>query len=152
MYHIHQNYIFQFSWEHNLHRIVSLFHQIYEQPFGIFLTHAVSSHLAKKNLRAFASNLLTLTWWYMNSISAAITILWFLNLVKTPTRFFSKSGPVNNAVLRFIQSYSPAASKTILILFGLFSLKTGGWRRYHFLLLTSLTSFFDGYLAYPFFR
>ena len=38
-----------------------LFLQIHEQPSSIFLAYPVSSHIAKANLRALASDLLTLT-------------------------------------------------------------------------------------------
>ena len=66
MHYIHQNYPFQFTWEHNFCTTWWLFStKVYEQPSGIFLAQPVSSHLVKKYRGIcvwFAKPLLDDTW------------------------------------------------------------------------------------------
>ena len=68
-------------------------------------------------------------------MSVAIPTSWLLNRNKIPVRLFSKSGPVRSALFKLIPSCSAAASKTILILFGLCSLKIGWCGKYQVLWL-----------------
>ena len=67
----------------------------------------------------------------------------------TPTKLFSKSGPVTCSLFRETPLNSAAALKTTLTFPGLLTFVTARWGRYHVFLGCMFASSSDSFLAYP---